>query len=264
MSTRQYGLLTDKDVRKLFADMNKRPYCTRCLADRRNFRGWDMKKGEDGERHLGFIIPGFSSVKVVPLDIMIVADSIGGGRKGDFRSERRIRLDETVHYLGDYYLESEIAAFHQYEMRKFLYWLEGDLHKNWVFTDLVKCFVYHGPGEAKGKSGKHNMEMAINHCSQYLDRQIYELNPRVILILGKRVASAYCNLRGSQLRQVKHGARFSYERDGRRHDAIYSIFPSSRTADDWVKQIDIPDDDAWYPVKRAFCDFFSKQTRSRI
>ena len=78
MHARRCGILTDKNVRELFAAINRRSYCSKCLADRKGFRNMDMKKGEDGERHLGFIIPGFSSAKISRLDITIVADSVGG------------------------------------------------------------------------------------------------------------------------------------------------------------------------------------------
>jgi len=253
-TARQYGILANKKVRELLEAINERPYCKKCRSDRKDFQNKDMKKGEDGEKHLGIIIPGFSSPEVSPLDIMIIADSIGGGRKGDFRPKTNIPLEKVVHYLGDYYLDDKIATFHQYQMRKLLYWLERDFQSNWIFTDLVKCFVYQGGEQVNGRNGKANMKKAIGYCSQYLDDQIEKLNPQIILILGTRVASNYCNLRSSQLRQLKHGDRFKCNRNDRHHDFIYSIFPSMRTADIWVKDIDSRNDDAWSPVKKALTE----------
>lgn len=254
---RQYGILTNKNVKELFEAINERPLCEKCRSDRKDFQENDSRKGEDGGKYLGIILPGFSSPEVSPLDIMIIADSIGGGRKGDFRPEKNIPLEEAVHYLGDYYLHDKIATFHQYQMRKLFDWLERDFKKNWIFTDLVKCFVYQGREQVNGKDGKANMKKAIGYCSQYLDDQIKKLNPRIILILGSRVASNYCNLRGSQLGQLIHGGRYRYSRDDRQRDIIYSVFPSMRTADIWVKNIDSLNDDPWFPVKKALTNFFS-------
>lgn len=117
---RQYGILTNKKVKDLFDTINECIHCRKCRSGCKNFLEKDMKKGEDGEKHLGIIIPGFSSPEILPLDIMIPADSIGGGRKGDFRSQTSIPLEEVIHYLGDYYLDDRIATFHQYQMRKLL------------------------------------------------------------------------------------------------------------------------------------------------
>ena len=149
-------------------------------------------------------------------------------------------------------------------MRKLLCWLERDFRRNWVFTDLVKCFVYQGREEKNGETGEDNMQNAIRYCSQYLDFQTHRLNPRIILVLGRRVARTYCSLRSGHLRQLSHGDRFSYERNGRHYEAIYSVFPSMRTSDVWVKDIDFLTGDAWSPVKQAFSDFFSKQIRGKV
>jgi hypothetical protein len=254
---RKYGLLTENTCKELFQTINERPYCNECRAARKDFQKKDMKMGLDEKEHLGIIIPGFSSPEVLPLDILIIADSIGGGRKQDFSQETSMPLDKVVQYLGDYYLDEKVARFHQYEMRKLLHWLEKDFKKNWIFSDLVKCFVYQGGERFNGKDGNANMGKAIEHCSQYLDDQMEKLDPSVVLILGGKVAKNYCNIKGRQLRQLRHGQRGKYNRNGKDFDFVYSVFPSMWTADIWVKDIDPSNDDAWLPVKAALRSFFS-------
>lgn len=253
----QYGILTENSVRALFENINARPRCSECRSARIEFQERDKKRGEDGQEHFGIIIPGFSSVEVSPLEIMIIADSIGGGRSGDFREETSVPLQEAVHYLGDYYLNQKISRFHQYEMRKLFNWLATDFKKNWIFTDLIKCFVR--ADEIRGKTRKTNMEMAIQHCSKYLDDQIKELKPRVILILGKRIAKHYCNLNSKEVKQLAHGQLRESSTGGKDFKFIYSVFPSMRTADIWVRDIDTRGDDPWRPVKKALIDCLSNR-----
>ena len=253
----QYGILTEKSVRGLFETINTRPQCNECRLARKDFQERDKKTGEDGQKHLGIIIPGFSSMQVLPLDIMIIADSIGGGRSGDFREETSVPLEEAVHYLGDYYLNQKISRFHQHEMRRLFNWLTTDFKKNWIFTDLIKCFVR--ADQIGGKERKTNMEIAIYHCSKYVDNQIEKLKPRIILILGKRIAKHYCNLNGKQVRQLAHGQLHRFSMRGRDFDFIYSVFPSMRTADIWVKDIDTQGDDPWRPVKKTLIDYLSNR-----
>lgn len=253
----QYGILTEPSSRELFEKINRRYLCEECRAARKGFLEKDRGEGVDGKKHLGIIIPGFSSPKVVPLDIMIIAESIGGGRKDDFRQEASLPLELVIPHLRNYYFSEQIIRFHQYEMRKMLNWLENDLKKTWVFTDQVKCFVYQGREIVEGEDGNDNMKKAIKHCSKYLDEQIQCLNPKVFLVLGKKVAENYCDIKGRRLRELTHGQRGTFNKNGISYNFIYSIFPSGRTADIWVKNIDAQNDDAWLPVKNSLQECFS-------
>ena len=70
--------------------------------------------------------------------------------------------------------------------------MEND--KNWVFTDLIKCFVWKGRDKSKKLKSSKNKETAIEYCQKYLDKQIHTLRPKKILSLGNTVTKEYFNL----------------------------------------------------------------------
>jgi uracil-DNA glycosylase family 4 len=242
----EYGILFGKSCREFYELINSRSYCEQCRLKRIQFQELDKGNGKDNKKYLGIILPGFSSPKVMPMDIMIIADSIGGGRKGDFRPTQNLPLDEAIKHLGDYYLEDNIDKFHQYQMRKLLNWVNTDLKRNWVFTDLIKCFVY-----AKGKDGAQNIGEAIKYCKKYLDNQIDFFKPKIIVVLGSRVAKQYFRRANDQISTKSRGSMFKFHLKGHEYDVVYSLFPSMMTANTWVKDIDRYNYDEWFLVKQS-------------
>jgi hypothetical protein len=240
---RYYGILTDDYCKNIYKLISTRRWCDECRDDRQKYLPLDKGKGEDGDSYLGIMIPGFSSPSVIPLHLMIVADSIGGGRLGDFRADYIIPLEESVSHLGHYYLDEEISTFHQYQMRLLLNWLESEKF-NWIFTDLVKCYV-----NFKQAEGRANMKLAIKHCRKYLDNQIEKFKPMMILVLGNRVAEEYFGIDKSQLKNLKEGQ--TLERNFGYHHVklLHSVFPSQNTADLWVRDFDRKENDGWFDIK---------------
>ena len=69
-------------------------------------------------------------------------------------------------------------TFHQSEMRTLLSRL-NDMGVSWIFTDLVKCFVWQG--NEGTMEGRDNFTIATSHCSKYLQQQLDVLKPKVII-----------------------------------------------------------------------------------
>jgi uracil-DNA glycosylase len=103
----------------------------------------------------------------------------------------------------------------------------------WVFTDLIKCFVWHGADKENGLYGIKNWGKAIIYCGKYLEEQIRLLQPRKIIGLGGTVAQNF------GLDKPEHGSIHSI-----RINSVYvhSIFPAQWTADLWVAK------NGWEPV----------------
>lgn len=211
------GILNNELCRNLFEKINKRPYCEECRGIRNEFRLKDMKNG-----YYSNFIPGFSSRTLkIPLDVLIVAEAHGGGRPETFREQKN--LDNEIDDLAKYYLSEHLKKFHQKEMRALLVELTSR-GKSWIFTDLIKCFVWQGKdNELKGKENKKE---AIKRCSCYLDEQISILKPRKILCLGNTVAKEYF-----RLKKPMHGKEYPVNGN----IIVHSTFPSRNTADIWVK-----------------------------
>src|SRR5690606_33477447 len=125
------------------------------------------------------LLPGFSSKKIsLPIEILVVAESHGGGRPEGFSGKQK-SLPVEVNELENYYRTQPLRKFHQNEIRTLLNHLD-DLKVTWVFTDLVKCYV--------SKSNRQNLKMAADHCAKYLTRQIDVLKPQIIITLGNFVS----------------------------------------------------------------------------
>jgi hypothetical protein len=124
--------------------------------------------------------------------------------------------------LENYYLQQELTKYHQSEMKKLLLILNKK-NINWVFTDLVKCFVWQSNKD--GLDGGRNFQTAISHCSVYLEQQIDFLKPKLILSLGGRVSSFL------GIKHPKHGMIYNK----RSCKILHSTFPSRNTADLWIK-----------------------------
>ena len=218
---REFGILKNPEYRELFEEINKRELCKKCQEKRAKFESRDKKHNNCYSN----LIPGFSSSEIKPpVDILIVAEAHGGGRQDSFHTQGK--LDAEVNYMFDYYLNDPLANYHQQQMRELFNELTN-LGKSWVFTDLVKCFVW--KGKKKNLNGKENFEKAIESCRNYLDQQIGVLEPKKILALGGKVATKYFGL-PPKGRSLTHGA--VYDQD---HTIVWSYFPSGYTADLWVK-----------------------------
>jgi len=129
-------------------------------------------------------------------------------------------LDYEVWQIARYYRSLPDKTFHQQQVRNLLEILD-DKEKTWVFTDLIKCFVWHG--KDGDLDGRKNWQDAIEFCSTYLEEQIEFLKPRKILGLGNTVTQYF---------------------KAHSHKPIYvgSLFPSQWTADLWVAR------EGWKPV----------------
>lgn len=221
----KYGILINEVSHQLFEEINERTYCKDCQKKRSIFSSKD-KKDNDCYSNL---LPGFSSKKTsIPIDILIVAEAHGGGREDNFRPQKELKIE--IDGLGAYYLESPLQKFHQSEMRKLLNILnEND--KNWVFTDLIKCFVWKGRDKSKKLKSSKNKETAIEYCQKYLDKQIHTLRPKKVLSLGSIVTKKYFNLKG----RICHGSVHTLSIKDHSFKLVYSIFPSMFTADKWIE-----------------------------
>ena len=207
-----YGILTEPTCRKLFEKINKRPYCERCHADRIRFAQYD-KKHNDCYSNL---LLGFSSEIVkIPIDVLIVAEAHGGGKK-NFRPQ--LDLETEITGFAEYYLTEPLRKFHQKETRDLLNAL-NDSRKTWVFTDLIKCFVWQG--KKNNFKGADNKRIAIQHCRGYLDEQIDILQPKKVLCLGNTVAKQYFELKKPEF---KHGSVHKLQIRNHEFSLVYSIF----------------------------------------
>lgn len=201
--SQEYGILNNTLCKNLFKQINDEyrfetsKTCADCREQRKRFESLDKKN-----KHSSFsnLLPGFSS--------------------------QQIEIDKEIDYLSSYYLCDAIVKFHQYLIRELLGKLDK-LNKNWVFTDLIKCFV---------ANDRENRKMAIEHCRKYLESQIKLLQPKTILVLGKTVGRYF------ELEDLNHssvnvvgGQKF-----------IYSIFPGRNTSDLWVAN------GQWEPILARF------------
>ncbi len=212
------GILRNRKCRDLFEWINQRPYCKRCWRERREFNNDDKKHNNSYSN----LIPGFSSSSVKPpIDVLIIAESHGGGREESFKKQKD--LSSEIENISSYYMDEKLEKYHQMQMRSLLQKLDKR-NKSWIFTDLIKCYIWKKP--------KKNVEKAIEHCSKYLEEQIKILKPKTILVLGNLVARAY--FRGvPNVRNLKHGETVQLD-DGSK--LVWSYFPSGNTADIWVRE----------------------------
>lgn len=224
------GILKNETCKELFEEINRQPCCEVCRDKRKKFAKHDKKYNE----HYSNLLPGFSSEKIaIPLDILIVAEAHSGAGKESFREQKG--LEEEIDEFAKYYLPENIETFHQQQMRVLLKHLNEE-GRVWIFTDLIKCFVWHGKkNELKGSENKNE---AINHCRGYLNDQIKVLQPKIVISLGKTVYYTLCKDSKSEF---KHGG----SSNNSEYTLISSYFPSRMTADLWVKNKD------WGPIKET-------------
>ncbi|MEM3407065.1 MAG: uracil-DNA glycosylase family protein [Candidatus Aenigmatarchaeota archaeon] len=221
------GILMNPECRKLFEKINNRPFCKECQEKRAAFKEKEQKKG-----HYSNLLPGFSSLKInIPLDILIIGEA-HGGRENLFREQKS--LDSEVIEFNYFYRYEKLVTFHQKQMRELFDYLDN-VNKTWVFTDLIKCFVW--------RKKRENEKIAISFCRRYLNEQIDFFKPRLILAIGIKVCKEYF---GIKIDKLKHGKK--YEISGKK--IISCIFPSRNTADIWIEN------GGWEKIKEALNNSF--------
>ncbi len=229
-----YDILGNGHSRHLFEKINRRELCDECHWERSSFADFD-KKGNPPQ--YSNLLPGFSSEKVdVPLDILVVGEAHGGGRKDDFRPQ--LDLDSEVCRIFRYYATLPDKTFHQAQIRVLLNKLD-DLGVMWVFTDLIKCFVWYRSNREKSLDGTVNKRIAISYCRRLLEEQLSILQPKCVIGLGNTVAEFF------GLKKPGHGSSHTVVSNAQRFIFIYSLFPSQWTADQWVRR------EGWEPVMRG-------------
>ncbi len=227
----EYGILINKEFRELFEKINSKSYCSVCQEhkDRKKFIIKDKKYIKKDNTNFSNVLPGFSSEKISKsVDLLIVADSHSGTPEKLFREQ--IGLEKEVNDMNEYYRNAEMETFHQQEIRELLKKLDNK-KITWVFTDLIKCYVWHGNDKENIElNGYKNRNTAITHCKKYLDEQIKVLNPKIILSLGNTVSEGYF-----KLKKLEHAKKYIEKVKGKDYEIIHSVFPSRNTADLWVK-----------------------------
>jgi len=219
-----YGILTNQTCLTLFEKINRRPYCNECQKQRSKF----LEKDKKHNSCYSNLLLGFSSEDIdIPIDVLIVAEAHGGGRKENFRPQ--LDLEREIAGLAEYYLSESLQKFHQKEMRKLLRTL-NDNRKTWVFTDLIKCFVWQGKDKKNNLRSPDNKDLAIQKCRIYLDEQIEILRPNNVLSLGRTVTQQYFKLQG----KFEHGSIHECRIKNHTFNIVFSIFPSRNTADLWI------------------------------
>ena len=225
----KYGILTNQTCRDLYKKINKGYKCEDCKKQRSKF----SKKDREGTAYNN-LLPGFSSeILKLPIDILIVAEAIGPHRALDF--QQKFDLGSAISRLAEYYLVKDLEKFHQDRIRALLEYLNSK-RSTWVFTDLIKCFVWQrSDKKQKNLKGSENKEIAIGNCRTYLNEQIKVLRPQKVLCLGKTVATQYFKLPN----ELKHSNIYHPNPIGNhKFPLIYSTFPSGYTADLWIKMGD--------------------------
>jgi uracil-DNA glycosylase len=188
------------------------------------------------------------------VNVLVVAQEHGGGGQDSFREQKN--LDDEVAILHNFYMEeckyfvkkkekpkTLDKSFHQREIRLILKWLNNRKSPlSWVFTDLVKCYVWRK--EEEDVDGGENRNKAIKKCIELLDKQITVLKPRVVLALGdistkalleKYVSTNYDwdhNKEEDRFNKIK----MELPKANTHSWLLPSYFPSGMTADLWVRE----------------------------
>jgi len=227
-----------RSIYKERSEINAAGLCHHCRYNQRS--NWVSKDHRYNNHYSNFII-GFST-DIVPKDldnvILIVAESHGGGREREFRDSWSMKKE--IKNLGDYYRCDRIVNFHQLAMR-YLFQILDEQSIPWIFTDLVKCFVYKGDKDG----GKRNWKIAIDNCARLLDKQINAISPSKIIVLGGEVRGRYFGIRKRDWSEntTPHGAVVvkDFKNTNRKlsksvQHLVLSYFPSQFTADDFLEK----------------------------
>lgn len=208
--------------------LNRDNLCIACREKRIEFAKDDKKWDKDGEkRGYSDFLGGFGEEKK-GVDVFIILDSHGGGRKWP---EIKPSLEEMNEKLKIYYLKEDPNSFHQMEMRKIIQELEQK-KISWYVSDLVKCFV---KNKKIKNPDKDNRKIAEDHCfDNYLKKQILLLQPKIILMLGGKVIRII-ERNILQKNKIKHGNYLLGKNEFISTHFLYSLFPAQWTADIWIK-----------------------------
>lgn len=119
-------------------------------------------------------------------------------------------------------------------------WNEENLE--WVFTDLVKCYVC-----KKGKEAyENNFKKAQNYCGNYLKAQIEILKPKVILCFGNEAYRyVMLNINGVEEGTMQKGIHGNLYSAPDKIPVVFSYHPTQNNANIWVRY------KGWDPVNNA-------------
>ena len=174
-----------------------------------------------------------------PIGVLIVGEGHGGREGDDFRTQDT--LDNEVDKMGNYYLNHPDKSFHQQQVRVLLETLDSQ-GVSWVFSDLVKCFVWHGIDKKNNLNGMENERIAKKYCGKYLADQVTKLQPRKILGMGGKVSQYF------GVYKAQHGEKRVVNVEGFKTIYFHSLFPTQRTADQWVAK------NGWEPIIRQIAN----------
>ncbi len=208
-----------KEFKKLLEEIENEKICKKCRRKRQNFQTYDYKEVGSYCPPLLGCWKGNLEYPSIPIDVLIVAESHGGGNWSEHINKNireRINLNYYYHYI------KEKESFFQYNIKKIIDGIEKE-GLFWYFTDLVKCYVFKNKKKSKETKelvvrGGKNFDIAISECKSVLKKQIDILKPRIILSLGKRVKETLLEL-------------------GVKEDKIISYpFPGQWTVNEWAKK----------------------------
>lgn len=127
------------------------------------------------------------------------------------------------------------STYYQYEIHQLLHSVPR--RYNWLCTDLVKCYV---------TNRKRHFFRCAAMCASYLERQIAEYAPKVIVLFGEATLEAFVRyIRGLSVlpnyrkqykvslnSKFKHGDVIGNLNEGK---IVFSQFPSQSTANLWTE-----------------------------
>lgn len=241
-----FELLRDESICSELEQINNRIHCKACQNARSLFQKEDFKK----QGRYSELCIGTSSKRIKPLDVLIVSESHGGG--GIFRNQ--LPLKEELESFYEFYVNEKPKRTNQYLVHQFLNYLNSQ-HISWFFTDLIKCFV----AKEKVRQGVNNISTATKHCSKYLDQQISNLNPKVILTFGGPATNYFkSGLHRSHLHGNQNKITYLLNGNLTEITLIQSIHPTSQNTNYWVQY------GGWATVVNSLMEVLEKNTRVGI
>lgn len=180
----------------------------------------------------GFINPNFAGEpeSLRGKCILFILESLGGGREWPLKTESKVEV--VVNLLEEHYLTSDLRSFHQFCIRNLL---SPFSNIPYVVADAIKCYC---------KKTNENFNEAINHCSEFLGKQLNGYRPKVVVPIGfwarKSLSCFLQNKDVKKIGQLKHGEFIEnvYLRlNGSTitTEVVFCRFPGTRTADLWFK-----------------------------
>lgn len=92
----EFGILNDNKTRILFESINSRHFCQTCKSVRYKLNKVFDEKDKNGHNCHSNLVPGFSSVKIDNL-VLIVGDGHGGKDNSDFRQQKTLDFEVKKH-----------------------------------------------------------------------------------------------------------------------------------------------------------------------